>query len=60
MVKEGRTEVTGDQETDRTLETNSEVTRGSQKTREARDNIEMIGLSKDLDMEVIEVTSRKD
>jgi hypothetical protein len=42
------------------LETNSEVTRDSQKTREARDNFEMIGLSKDLEMEVIEVTNRKD
>ena len=54
MEKEGRTEVTGDQET------SSEVTRDSRRTREDRDNIEMIGLSKDLEMEVIEVTSRKD
>ena len=60
MAKGSRTETTGDQETDRMLETNSEVTRGSQKTREARDNIEMIGLSMEIEKEVIEIINRKD
>ena len=60
MAKGGQTATTGDQETNRMLETNSEVSRGIQKTRETGDNFEMIGLIKDQEMEVIEIISRKD
>jgi len=60
MAKGGQMETTGDQETDRTLETNSEVSRGSQNTKEARDNIQMIGLSMEIEKEDIEVINRKD
>ncbi len=60
MGKEGRMETTGDQGTSRVLkvlDTSREVTRDSRRTRKDRDNIEMIGLSKDLEMEVIEDSS---
>ena len=56
MAKGDRTVTTGDQETDRTLETNSEVSRGIQRTRETGDNFAMI----DQEMEATEIISRKD
>ncbi len=66
MGKEGRTEITGDQETSKVLKVIKNTTgvtrihRDSQKIREDKGNIEMTDLSKDSEMEVIEVTSRKD
>ena len=60
MAKGGRTATTGDQETDRTLETNSEVSRGIQRTRETGDNFAMIFAMIDQEMEATEIISRKD
>ena len=59
QTKGGQT-TTGNQETNRTLETNSEVFRGIQRTRETGDNFAMIFAMIDQEMEATEITSQKD
>ena len=66
MEKGGRTEITGDQETNKLLKV-TRISRGVirihrdfQKTREDRGSIEMIDLSKDSEIEDIEGISQKD